>query len=55
MKERLKQLKENFWAETNEPWTEEWRDELTPEEAALVETWDDRVATGPVWSRLSWT
>ncbi len=29
-----------FWAETNENWTQEWRDDLTKEEAALVAQWD---------------
>lgn len=37
---RREELASLFWAETNEDWTQEWRDDLTPEEAALVEQWD---------------
>lgn len=39
--ERIEEMKEYFWAETNDPETEEWREDLTKEEAALVESWDD--------------
>lgn len=36
-----------FWEnETNDPDTSEWRDELTPEEMALVNEWDDRYESG---------
>ena len=39
--ERRDELLELFWSETNEDWTQEWRDDLTPEESALVDEWDD--------------
>lgn len=38
--ERIQEMVALFWAETNEEWTQEWRDELTKEEAALVCRWD---------------
>lgn len=38
---RLRDLKENWEHETNDPETEEWRDRLTPQEAKLVAAWDD--------------
>lgn len=44
--ERLRQMEDNFWAETNDPDSEEWREDLTAEEAALVAEWDERVAAG---------
>ena len=44
--ERLQQMEDNFWAETNDPDTEEWREDLNAEEAALVAEWDDRVEAG---------
>ena len=31
-----------WWSETNEKWTQEWRDGLNGEELALVESWDRR-------------
>lgn len=39
-KERIAQMFENWGNETNEAWTEEWREELTDEEATLVDKWD---------------
>ena len=33
-----------WWSETNEKWTQEWRDGLNGEELALVESWDRRFA-----------
>lgn len=44
--ERIEELSPLFWAETNDPESEEWRDELTAEETALVEQWDRQVETG---------
>ena len=38
---RLRDLKENWEHETNDPDTEEWRDRLTPQEAKFVAAWDD--------------
>lgn len=38
---RLRDLKENWEHETNDPETEEWRDRLTPQEAKFVAAWDD--------------
>ncbi|SDN88193.1 hypothetical protein [Acetanaerobacterium elongatum] len=39
-KEREDELQELFWAETNEEWTQEWRDNLTKDEQKLVDKWD---------------
>ena len=44
--ERVKQMQENFWAETNSPDSVEWRESLTNEERALVAAWDTGVDTG---------
>ena len=38
--ERQDELSELFWAETNDEDSQEWRNELTAEEAALVAKWD---------------
>ena len=35
-----------FWEETNDPETMEWREDLTPDEKAMVEQWDNRTAQG---------
>jgi len=39
--EREAALRDNWNNETNEPWTEEWREGLTDEECKLVESWDE--------------
>ena len=44
--ERLAEIESLFWSETNEDWTQEWREELTVEESNLVDEWDNRVARG---------
>lgn len=38
--ERVDELQDLFWSETNEDWTQEWRDDLTDEEEFLVKKWD---------------
>lgn len=44
--DRIDEL-EWFWgAETSDPETEEWRDELTEAEAALVASWDKAFSLG---------
>lgn len=43
--ERIRQMEDNFWAETNDPTTEEWREDLTAEELTLVARWDDHMDT----------
>lgn len=43
---RLQEMEDLFWSETNDPETEEWRDDLTPEEADIVAEWDERTANG---------
>lgn len=43
---RRAELRNNWDAETNDPVTTEWRDELTDEERALVAGWDEDVAQG---------
>lgn len=35
-----------WWSETEEDYTQEWRDELRGEELALVESWDRRYSSG---------
>lgn len=44
--ERKQELKENFNAETNDPETEEWRADLTPEERQFVENLDQKFDQG---------
>lgn len=43
---RMKELADNFYAETNDPETQEWRDELTPQEAEIIADWDNGYAVG---------
>ena len=38
--ERKEELEELFWSETNEEWTQQWRFDLTEEEADLVDAWE---------------
>ena len=42
--EREAELHSCFWEETNEPETQEWREDLTSDEAAMVEQWDETFA-----------
>lgn len=44
--EREAELQYCFWGETNEPETQEWREDLTKEESVLVEQWDEAVDEG---------
>ena len=44
--ERRLQILENLSHETNEAWTREWREELTPEELDFVAREDDRYCDG---------
>ncbi len=44
--ERKAELQELWWDETNEDWTQEWRDELTKEEQALINQWDEQYGAG---------
>lgn len=39
---RKEHLLDNWMNETNEEETQEWRNELTPEEEKLVEEWDNK-------------
>lgn len=43
---RYEELQHYFWNETNDPETREWREDLTPDEAAMVERWDFQTAKG---------
>lgn len=45
-KEREKELFSLWESETNDPETEEWREELTEAESALVEAWDAKAEQG---------
>lgn len=38
--ERVKELLDLYWNETNDEETQEWREDLTPTEKKLVRTWD---------------
>lgn len=43
---RIEELLSLWWEETNEEWTQDWRDELTADEQAIVEGWDYGFANG---------
>jgi len=43
---RMIELADNWNAETNDPETQEWRDDLTPEEAEIIADWDNGYADG---------
>lgn len=43
---RREQLREQLYQETNDPESQEWRDELTPDELDYVETLDEQYITG---------
>jgi hypothetical protein len=45
-KQREDDMYSNWCEETNESWTQEWRDELTEDEQKLVDSWDRRYSTG---------
>lgn len=38
--QRKEELLSLWFEETNEEWTQEWRNELTADEQAIVESWD---------------
>lgn len=44
--DRKNEIYDSWLAETNDPETEEWRDDLTAEEAALVDGWDEGFERG---------
>lgn len=44
--ERYEELQRYFWDESNDPETQEWREDLTADEAAMVEQWDTQTAKG---------
>lgn len=44
--EREDELRELFNSETNEDWTQEWRDSLNGQEQRLVDKWDTAYAKG---------
>ncbi|MBD5169264.1 MAG: hypothetical protein HDT20_03970 [Oscillibacter sp.] len=43
---RREQLRQRLYQETNDPATQEWRDDLTPEELEYVEQIDDQYTSG---------
>lgn len=45
---RANELLDCFWAESNDPETQEWRDDLSSGERNLVDQWDRKYATGVV-------
>ena len=44
--ERREYIRDRFYQETNEPESQEWREELTPEELEYVGQLDDRYESG---------
>lgn len=44
--ERRDELYSLWCEETNDAWTEEWRENLTPEEISLVDAWDEKSNSG---------
>lgn len=48
--ERYEELQQLFWRESDDPETQMWRDDLTSDEAAMVEKWDIQASKG--FSRL---
>lgn len=44
--ERREYIRDLFYQETNDPESQEWRDDLTPEELEYVNQLDDRYASG---------
>ena len=38
--DRIDELRDLFWSETSENWTQEWRDDLSAAESELVSQWD---------------
>lgn len=44
--QRYEDLQRNFWDETNDPETQQWREDLTADEAAMVAQWDTHVSQG---------
>jgi len=45
-KKRREELHGSFWSETNELWTQEWRDELNGEESKIIREWDKQINRG---------
>lgn len=43
---RVHELRENYDAETNDPDTQDWRNDLTPAEEDLIKRWDKQYDTG---------
>ena len=43
---RYEQLQRCFWEETGDPETQQWRDDLTADEAVMVEQWDRQTEQG---------
>ena len=48
---REAELQQCFWEETNDPETQEWREDLAADEAAMVEQWD--LQTSKAFSKLA--
>ena len=44
--ERREYIRDRFYQETNEPESQEWRDDLTPEELEYVGQLDDQYDSG---------
>lgn len=44
--QRYEEVQRHFWDESNDPETQQWREDLTADEAAMVEQWDVQTAQG---------
>jgi len=47
-KERMDEMEEDFWSESNDEDTQEWREDLTDEEIKVVDKWDQSYVQGTV-------
>lgn len=46
--QRQEEMRELWNGESNDPETQDWRDELTANEAELVKTWDNLYESGVI-------
>jgi len=46
--DRIDEMEDDFWSESNDEDTQEWREDLTEEETKVVDKWDRKYAQGTV-------
>ena len=44
----MDEMEEDFWSESNDEDTQEWREDLTDEEIKVIDKWDRKYAQGTV-------